>query len=420
MDLFEYLADGGIDMEAFRAAMQMPPAVSFKVNRRKAWLRGEPGASDLEMIGYGEELEPVKWCRSGFYLDERPKFTLNPLLHAGMFYVQDASSMVYETIVYRMLFDENTPYEIAVADLCAAPGGKSTSILNSFASQWDRSYLLLANEFMPKRAQILRENILKWGDPNVIVTNDNTRNISKLRDKFYIVAVDAPCSGEGMMRKDEDAVNQWSPRLVEQCSALQREILDDAVELLMPGGYLIYSTCTFNKHEDEEQVLYLMDKYGLECVDLHFPDDWNIGKSLCPEVTAYRFMPHLTRGEGLFVAVLRKPGHPYGINLQKLAKKISGKLNVISHGYPTSELKGKIIPAPEAPLNVDFDTESYPIVNLSLDEALAYLRGDAIVLPEQTPTGYVVVAYKNVPLGFVKNIGNRANNLYPKYWRIRN
>lgn len=412
----------GIDGEAFRQAMSEPPAVSVKLNRRKC--------SDPEELGYGA-LMPVAWCRDGFYLDRRPLFTLNPLLHAGVFYVQDASSMVYGSIVARLAEWGLLPGSPAVADFCAAPGGKTTSIINALPD----SALVVANEFVSARAVVLRENLLKWGFPNIIVTGGAPRALGA-DGLFDLVAVDAPCSGEGMMRKDETAVSQWSPGLIRSCAALQREILADAVAATRPGGCMIYSTCTFNRTENEENAEWLVSEFGLEPVDMEFSAEWGIGGACGSSLPAMRFMPHLTRGEGLFAAVFRKPGTSAPADHDRLRRQITGRqagptkkrgatatechAKVLLDGIPTVTAKGKLeIPASEWTLATNFPGGRYPQAELDEQTALAYLRHEAISLAPNTPRGFVVVTYKRHPLGFVKNIGPRANNLHPAPWRIR-
>ena len=397
-----------VDVEAFTKAMNLPPAVSLKLNRRKC--------CNVSELGYGE-LNPVKWSASGFYLDERPQFTINPLLHAGVFYVQDASSMIYETIVANLLSRKIIPENPLVADLCAAPGGKTTSIINAL----DDSATVIANEFDSKRALILKENLLKWGFPNIVVTNNNTSRFAEAcSDSFDLVAVDAPCSGEGMMRKEEIAVSQWNPGLVRKCASLQREIISDAVAALRPGGCLIYSTCTFNLQENEENVEWMIKQFGLQPIDMEFPAEWGVGKSLIPGVPAMRFMPHITRGEGLFVAVLRRPGEYERVSIDFLRKSVAKKMRVILDGIPHFNRKGKIeIPASEWTLSTNFPRMEYPSVDVDLESALSYLRHEAIRLDENAPRGFVVITYKGHPLGLVKNIGNRANNLFPSSWKIR-
>ena len=409
-DFTEYIKGmEGVDADAFLAAMQAAPAVSVKLNRRKC--------QDPAELGYAG-MERVKWCRSGWYLPERPRFTLNPLLHAGVFYVQDASSMIHEAIVERIL--EMDPMETpAVLDLCAAPGGKSTAMLNALPD----GSLLVANEIDRKRSQILRENLIKWGYPEVAVTSSPTSALAKAGPRFDIVAVDAPCSGEGMMRKDEEARAQWSEGLVRQCASLQRDILADAVEALRPGGYLVYSTCTFNTEENERQLQWLRDEKGLEPVDLRLPGEWGIGREICGDIPALRFMPHLTRGEGQFAALMRKPagGDDRGGNHRKTLEAVRKSARVILDGIPHTVAKGKTeAPTSEWALSLSFPADAYPAADVDLDTALSYLRHEAILLPADAPRGYVAVSYLGHRLGMVKNLGNRANNLYPSEWRIRN
>lgn len=385
-----------IDGAALLTALEEPAVTAVKLNRRKLpdiIADGIPAIEDE--LGYSG-LEPVPWCRSGFYLPERPQFTLNPLMHAGAFYVQEPSSMIYESIIERYAAD--MPLGLAL-DMCAAPGGKSLSIINALPDGWK----LIANEYVPSRAAILCENLIKWGYPDIIVTNSDTGVFADSIPMFSIIAVDAPCSGEGMMRKEEVARTQWSPGLVTQCAALQRKILANAVDALLPGGLLIYSTCTFNTIENDDNFLWLTDEYGLEPLKLVIPG--------CEPGEYIRFMPHVTRSEGLFVAALRKPGFlapPKKVG--KALDRILRDCRVLASGIPENV----------APLAVNFDPNKYPGADITLETALDYLRHKAITLPESAPKGLTFLKYKGCRLGFVKNIGNRANNLYPKEWRIRN
>lgn len=394
--------------DAFRAAMECEPAVSVRLNRRKL--------DSPDALGYGP-LERVAWCRDGYYLPDRPKFTLNPLLHAGAFYVQDASSMIHQTLVETLVERGLLHDRPLVLDLCAAPGGKTTAMINALPD----GAFVVANEVMPQRVKILAENLQKWGYPDILVTGSRSSDFAALGAMFDLIAVDAPCSGEGMMRKDEEARAQWSPRLVEQCASLQREILADAVEALRPGGVLIYSTCTFNRRENEDNVRWLVDEFGLEPLDHGLPEGSGPAPQVEGPVPALRFMPHLTRGEGLFVAMLRKPGDVPAAPRAKARDTLRRKLRVVLDGIQRSTMKGKTeLPASTLCLATDYDHSLFPEVELALDTALRYLRHEAITLPPEAPRGYVVVTYKGHPLGLVKNIGNRANNLYPAHWRIRN
>lgn len=283
-----------------------------------------------------------------------------------------------------------------------------------------------------------------------------------------------------MMRKDADALDQWTPGLTESCARLQREILSDILPALRPGGYLIYSTCTFNTLENEENVKWLMTQWGMSAVALSMTGTDDVLPSLDPEIPALRFMPHATRGEGLFAAILRMPGndlpaslpkqreqkaqkgekcrntapakgkmdksrqsanpaewldtpdstviHEYGDKAYALSAQLSALdallqkngVRVVEAGVPVAEIKGELrLPAPELPMSLAFRKEAFPSVELSRDEALSYLRREPLTLPPSAPRGFITVSYLGVPLGLLKNIGSRTNNLYPQNWRIR-
>lgn len=378
-------------------ALGESPSVSIRVNRKKVT---DPDTFIRRFAEYG--ISSVEWCESGFYLDKRPDFVLDPLFHAGTYYVQEAASMIYESIVARWISSlGGSASSLRVLDLCAAPGGKSTAILNAL----EGNYTLVANEYDSKRARILKENLDKWGDPNVIITNSPTDRFRELEDFFDIVAVDAPCSGEGMMRREPIARSQWGHGLVEQCAALQKEILYNAVAALKPGGLLIYSTCTFNELENERNVEWLLQEYGLETVE-----------------APRHFFPHRERCEGLFVAAFRKPGELPASNssladISARLKKVG--IRIVSEGTEKSVTKGNIeVPSSRMVLSHDYDKTAFPDVGLSREEALYYLRRNSLILPPDTPTGFVSVSYEGHPLGLAKNLGSRANNLYPTEWRI--
>lgn len=411
-------------------------------------------------------LSPIGWnAEDGRYLKERPNFTTDPLLHAGCYYVQEASSQFIAHVV-RSLVKE----PVTALDLCAAPGGKSTALLSDLP---DGSQLV-SNEIDRRRARILSENIAKWGSPDVSVTCNAPKDFRKLHSLFDVIVTDVPCSGEGMFRKDEGAVSDWSKEKVEGCVALQREIVDTIWPCLKPGGLLIYSTCTFNVHEDEENVSWICENLGGECIEVPTDEAWNIRQPLIGERPCYRFMPHKTKGEGLFMACVRKDFQDAGIptrepkNKDKGSKgKNTGKggknqlpdikyeqwidrkgyieytsegsvrliseahkplhdalasqgLFFLQSGIELGTIKGKdLIPAHALALDTALKEDAFPRVSLDLETALNYLRRETIVLPEGTPTGFVLVCYHNHPLGFVKNMGNRSNNLYPQEWRIR-
>ena len=359
----------------FLGAFDEEAPVSIRVNPRIA-------GDGCQVMGGSQ----VPWCNEGYYLEDRPQFTFDPLLHAGCYYVQEASSM----FVTHILRSVGNDYKSAL-DMCAAPGGKSTALRSVLPDDC----VLVSNEPMGNRAQILLENITKWGAPNCIVTNNYPRDFRKAKLKFDLILCDVPCSGEGMMRKDPGAIAEWSMQNVEKCWQLQREIVADAWECLNPGGLFIYSTCTYNTKENEENIQWILDNYDAEVLDIPKDPSWQITGSLLPGFNhpVYRFIPGITRGEGLFVCAMRKAGsaEPKPFNTKKLS------LKVLEAEFEKGET------------SVDVD---YP-------EALKYLRGEAMVLPPDTPKGIVTITYKGQPLGPAKNIGNRANNLYPKPWRIK-
>ena len=365
--------------------------------------------------------QQVPWCPDGYYLSGRPQFTFDPLFHAGCYYVQEAASMFITHIinwwkVERGKRKENTPATelalesnlfplstfhfppISALDLCAAPGGKSTAMRTVLPE----GSLLVSNEPIPTRAQILLENITKWGWPDCIVTNNYPRDFRKAKTHFDIILCDVPCSGEGMFRKDPATISEWSQQNVEKCWRLQREIVADAWECLNPGGLLIYSTCTFNIKENEENVRWIIDTYDAEPIMIPTEPEWNITGSLLEgfDAPVYRFIPGITPSEGLFICALVKRGvRSVECGVRNVLRQ-NQHLKVISLLNPHSTLH---------------ETK----VDLPYQDALRYLRGEALILPPDTPRGIVTVTYKGVPLGPVKNIGNRANNLYPKPWRIK-
>lgn len=364
---------------------------------------------------------PVPWCRNAFYLAERPNFTLDPLLHAGVYYVQEAGSMFLDEVLKQLaegplcsVLSKNSPFggRGACLDLCAAPGGKST-LLRAFLPD---ECVLYSNEPDRRRANILMENIQKQGHPNVIVTNNYAIDYQRAGLDFDLIVCDVPCSGEGMFRKDYGAIGEWSLQNVMKCAALQRSIIEDIWPCLNEGGVLVYSTCTFNLHEDEENVKWICENLGAEIVPIEINKDWNITGSLLEGFAGpvYRFIPGTTKGEGLFMAVLRKTS-------EKQNLKSKGTLKIMSDGHPVGTQKGKnIIPAHAEALLTNLPKDKYPFAELSKEDALKYLHHEAIVLDSDVPKGFVVVTYQGHPLGFVKNIGNRANNLYPQEWKIRN
>ena len=444
--------------------------VSIRLNPQKC------GRSPFPILH--SPLKEVPWATDACYLDQRLTFTFDPLFHAGCYYVQEASSMFVEQAVKRYLPDR----AVAVLDLCAAPGGKSTHL----RSLLPEGSLLVANEVMRNRVQILAENLTKWGHPDVVVTNSDPLEFTSLEHLFDCILTDVPCSGEGMFRKDETAVSEWSPENVEICWQRQRRILADIWPCLKSGGLLVYSTCTYNTKENEENVRWICDELGAEVLPLDVPAEWNITGNLLAgeDFPVYRFLPHKTQGEGFFLAVLRKVGEEDGNDGARMTqmgrmnadrwkgKKGSGgkaaspsafgkeqlaliqgwlcgaegyslmpegqtltafatswlpvlsalkqHVRVLQAGVTLAEAKGKdCVPAHALAMSGLLEQEAFACEEVDYPTAIAYLRKEAVTLSGAAPRGFVLLTYRGFPLGFVKNVGNRANNLYPQEWRIR-
>lgn len=344
-----------------------------------------------------EDAAPVPWCALGEYLNERPNFTLDPQFHQGLYYVQDPSSMAIAAVIESLNLSEPVNY----LDACAAPGGKTTAAIDSLP----RGSFILANEADPARANVLCQNLMKWGYPDVAVTLGPAQKLARLpHESFDIIAADVPCSGEGMMRKDPKAVEQWSTGLVESCARLQFEIIEAIWPLLRPGGFLIYSTCTFAPQEDELNVQRFCSELGAELLPL---------PSLPGTVNGH-FYPHLIQGEGLYIALLKKPGDS---PRKPLSLK---KANVIQTGVGEEyEMKGRDkIPSHALIQRFDFNADEYQSVDVDRQTALRFLHRDSISLPDETPRGLTLLTYRSRPLGWVNNLGSRANNLLPKHLRI--
>ncbi len=434
--------------ERYLKSFEEEAPVSIRLNPKKV---GSERGERREERG-----ERVPWCRNAYYLPQRPNFTMDPLFHAGCYYVQEAASMFLDEVIRQIRNEElgirNDDYQTSpeanprqsnhnssfliphfsflishlanALDLCAAPGGKSTLLRSALPDDC----VLYSNEPIRQRANILLENVTKWGYPNHIVTNNYPEVFRKSKQRFDLILCDVPCSGEGMFRKDEATIREWSPQNVERCWQLQRDIVSDAWACLAPGGLLIYSTCTFNTKENEENVRWFLDTFDdAEILPVDVRPEWNITGSLLPgfDAPVYRFIPGITRSEGLFMCVMRKRGERdirgtrdirdtrcevRGTRLPSSAVLSANKL--FSYLEPrTSHL--------EKERTSHLDNSELPCADLTYPQALAYLRGEALVLPPDTPRGLVTVTFMGHPLGQVKNIGTRANNLYPKEWRIK-
>ena len=365
--------------DCYLKAFETDAPVSIRLNPEKA----------KELTADGER---VPWCRNAYYLPQRPNFTYDPLLHAGCYYVQEAGSMFLDTVMQQWVPDA----PVVMIDFCAAPGGKSLLARTALAA----GSVLFSNEPMRNRANILAENVEKWGYADHFVTNNFPRDYRRAKMIADVVLCDVPCSGEGMFRKDEATIREWSMQNVEKCARLQREIVADAWSCLADGGLFIYSTCTINTHEDEENIQWMMDELGAEVLPVKVDAAWNITGSLLDGFSqpVYRFIPGISKGEGLFLCVLRKGGAWQQGHSLKSLRKSQQNLNIIY--------------CPKAQPDM-------VKVEVNYQQAMAYLRHEAITLGADVPRGMVGICFEGHLLGLAKNIGNRANNLYPKEWKIR-
>ena len=390
----------------------------------------------------------VPWCDQGFYLDGRPSFTFDTDWHAGRYYVQDASSMFIGHVIKHFVQEP-----VRYLDLCAAPGGKTTAALQALLQR----SLVVANEIVTPRARVLADNIIRWGNPRCVVTSNAPKDLGQLTAFFDVIATDVPCSGEGMMRKDDEAVAQWSPQLVDQCAQRQREILTDVWQALRPGGLLIYSTCTYNRQENEQIADFIVNELGATSLEVPVEPSWNIHPAIGSDCHCYRFMPHRVDGEGLFLAAFRKAGNalrqevrikekspkkadetgknwlacpddymveqqgdlsiavPQDIRREVTALRAS--LNVLHAGVELATAMGrKTVPHHALAMSLARAEDAFPVAEVDYPTALRYLRGESITV--DGPRGYVLIAHQGAVLGFANNLGNRANNLYPKPLRI--
>ena len=432
----------------FKKAIDLPSKTSVRFNEAKLsvkdWIK-----------------TPIPWSENGYFLDNRPSFTLDPSIHAGAYYVQEASSMFIDHILKSI----GIPQGIYL-DLAAAPGGKST-LLSSYLGE---DGLLVANEVIQSRAQILKENIVKWGLGNTIVTNNDPEHFTPLEGFFDMVLVDAPCSGEGMFRKDPEARNEWSLDHVALCELRQKRIMDQAGSLVKGGGYLIYSTCTFNEKENEDMIRFLTSEFSYEPVRIALDPGWKVRET---EVDSdgkiffgYRFFPHLVNGEGFFITVLQRSEDAYiqepkrakdfkhlylkeiwdrdsaeldrelgfeesgkyytlndsyfriskdwNLHFQKISQHLSLKYFGVELG---KKQKTSWIPNHEWALSL-LPKNDFPKQELTESEAVEFLRKNDFEIKD-LPIGWVLMTYQHLPLGWIKNLGNRINNYYPKEWRIR-
>jgi len=437
-------ATPGFDTAAFEAAHgQAEGVTSIRINPAKPLVKPDPAA------------ERVPWCDTGWYLPERPLFTLDPLFHAGCYYVQEASSM-FVAHVLDVLGLRNEPQ--TAIDLCAAPGGKST-LLNTYLHP---DSLLIANELIKTRVHILADNLIRWGQTNTVVTNNDPSAFRHLPGYADLLLVDAPCSGSGLFRKDPSAIDEWSEAVVQLCSERQQRILADSLPALREGGILIYSTCSYSEEENEAIADWLCDTQGVEPVTVPIDPAWGIEQTASPRrgCPGYRFYPHRLRGEGFFLAVFRKiapqdsfdrrrvkTGKPLSVrgldrwvvspdrftaitvgeDIHLIPKDRAVDLSILQRmlylrnaGTKVGRIvKDELIPAHDLAMSLMLHPD-VPRLALDHDAALDYLRKGPLPasLNAFGRVGWFVADFDGAPLGWMKILSNRINNYYPKEWRI--
>jgi 16S rRNA C967 or C1407 C5-methylase (RsmB/RsmF family)/NOL1/NOP2/fmu family ribosome biogenesis protein len=429
-----------IDPDALLSALKKPSPVSIRINQAK-W-------NNIPADG-----EAVPWSGNGYYLPSRPSYTLDPLFHSGCYYPQEASGMFLEEV---LLQTAGSLKNLHVLDLCGAPGGKSILLSDMIGND----SLLVANDVIRSRASILTETITKWGSDNTIVTQNDPSAFGKLPGFFDIIMVDAPCSGEGMFRTDI-AVSEWSPENTALCAERQKRILMDIWPALKEDGILIYSTCTFNPCENEENMMWMIGRNEAESVKLDLKSFRDITEIDRNGIFGYGFFPDRVRGEGFFFSVIRKKSRqeykfPKSHYLPELKPGKSDlavvsawtdfkseriikwgdeiialpcnmeeythlfrNLKVVKGGTVISVTKqNDNIPSHGLALSVRLNKDPFPLLELSLNDAISYLRRDYFNVTD-IPKGWNIMTFSGINLGFIKNLGNRVNNYFPVEWRIR-
>ena len=447
----KYLAQvvGEGNLSAVLDALSGEPSVSVRINPAKA---GSPSEIFGNLVS-----GPVEWNRHAAFLSERPAFTLDPLIHAGAYYVQDSSAM-FPGKAFRDVLDkvlESGIISPKVLDLCAAPGGKTTDISASLRESCKGGYLLISNEIMKQRAAVLADNAAVWGDPSVVVTSVDPKAFGTLPGFFDIIVADVPCSGEGMFRKDDEAVSQWSEENVALCQARQRRIVADVWPSLAEGGFLVYSTCTFNNLENDDNVKWICSEFGAEIIGI---DSCGLLRTEC----GVSLVPGFVRGEGQYCAVLRKTSPSAGTaacsgrqqdRWQKLPEAQASiirplldeemamivkdgrivavpeyvrcvlsmlePLRPLARGLAVGMFKGKdFIPDADLALSLSLRRGAFNEFEVNRETALSFLHRDPVRLPD-AERGMLLLVYRGLPIGFVKNLGNRCNSLHPLHRRIR-
>lgn len=358
----------------------------------------------------------VPWSSYGRVLQDRPSFTLDPMLHAGAYYVQDSSAMFVGHVFRQALAEVFPDGRVNALDLCAAPGGKTTDMAASMRMAYGDAFSLTANEVVRRRAAVLEDNVTRWGDPQVRVTSAVPAAFGRMTGCFDIILADVPCSGEGMFRKDPQAVREWSPEVVEMCAERQRRIIADVWPALRDGGVLLYSTCTFEEAENDGAVRWICGQLGGEPLTAGGDAPF---EGIVKTALGYLLMPGFVPGEGQYVAALRKTGGmPDGSAAGGGRRFFAGAQNDRKPGAQNDRKPGrKDSPDPDEALRIDFNKNDYPCIEVDRRTALRFLHGDSFPLPD-APRGRLVLCFRSLPLGLVNNIGSRCNNLLPARRRI--
>jgi 16S rRNA C967 or C1407 C5-methylase (RsmB/RsmF family)/NOL1/NOP2/fmu family ribosome biogenesis protein len=439
----------GFNKEAFEKVHASGEQVtSIRINSHKSKFQ----ISNSNPDSYRDQ---IPWTKYGYYLDKRPSFTFDPFFHAGCYYVQEASSMFLEQALVQTL-DMSKP--LRVLDLCGAPGGKSTHIQSLIS----KNSLLVSNEVIRSRAMILKDNIIKWGAGNVVVTNNDPKEFAKLEGYFDVIITDAPCSGSGLFRRDPAAIEEWSLNNVQLCSQRQQRILADVWPALKKGGVLIYSTCSYSREEDEEILDWMDQSFSHQLVSLRLevPEEWGIVPVQSESgAYGYRFWPDKVKGEGFFLACFRKTGSGETTILkvknkpEQLSRKekdivdkwvkgeslhfirhentvyawpvpsandmsiLLNQLRVVYSGTIIGELlRDKLVPDHALAMS-NLVHDSIDRSALSYEQAIQYLKRKEIQA-EINNKGWQLVSYEGQILGWVNVLPNRINNYYPKELRI--
>lgn len=451
----------GFDEDAFKAVHESGGQItSVRLNPNKIFAQHPAG--NIQYSIFNVQLEKVSWSTNGYYLPERPSFTLDPLFHAGAYYVQEASSMFLEEAL-KQTVDLDQP--LKVLDLCAAPGGKSTLIQSIISTE----SLLVSNEVIKSRVNILAENITKWGAANVIVTNNDPKDFQRLQNYFDVIVVDAPCSGSGLFRKDPNAINEWSENNVALCAQRQQRILADIMPSLKDGGVLIYSTCSYSKEEDEAIGDWLVEQFAVDSLQLAVEESWGIVETVSEKSGSfgYRFYPDKVKGEGFFIAAFKKPlstmtitevksqkakgktkqaftvkeieiVKPYLVNADNyfylkqneeviaIPVHLENDLAIIQSALYIKKagvrlgtiIRNELIPAHDLAVS-NIINPAIPKAEVDKETALQYLRKVDIAI-DSVVKGWVLLTHQDLPIGWIKIMANRTNNYYPKEWRILN